>query len=148
MINLNNVSLVCVATKDVLASLEALIYSSKKIKFFNILLITDQENLKKLGKIDSKIKVHIIKKFNSVKEWGKFIVFDLINYVESDYILLIHADGFVVNPYEWREEFLNYDFIGLSKNAARLVGSEKTLLKECGLSNKNIIERLNSLLIA
>ena len=43
---------------------------------------------------------------------------------------------------------INYDFIGLSKNAARLVGSEKTLLKECGLSNKNIIERLNSLLIA
>lgn len=112
MINLNNVSLVCVATKDVLASLKALIYSSKKIKFFKILLITDQENLNKLGNIDSKVKVHIIKKFNSVKEWGKFIVFDLINYVESDYILLIHADGFVVNPSAWREEFLKYDFIG------------------------------------
>ena len=112
MINLTNVSLVCVATKDVLASLKALIYSAKHINFFDIILISDQDNLDKIKVIDDRVNVKVIKSFKSVKEWGKFIVFELADYIESEYILLIHADGFVVNPFQWKEDFLKYDYIG------------------------------------
>ena len=30
----------------------------------------------------------------------------------SSHILLIHPDGFVVNPSSWNDDFLNYDYIG------------------------------------
>ncbi len=33
-------------------------------------------------------------------------------YVDTDYAILIHADGYIINPNEWRDEFLNYDYIG------------------------------------
>ena len=37
---------------------------------------------------------------------------ELHNYVQTDYAMLIHADGYVINPECWRDEFLSYDYIG------------------------------------
>ena len=45
-------------------------------------------------------------------EWSYKIVYELNEYIETDFALLVHADGFVVNPSSWRDEFLDYDYIG------------------------------------
>lgn len=47
-----------------------------------------------------------------INSWNKAIIYDLHNYVLTDFGMLIHADGFVVNPAAWKDEFLAYDYIG------------------------------------
>jgi len=51
-------------------------------------------------------------KITGIDEWCKAIIYDLPKYVETDYCLLIHENGFVVNPESWNDEWFNYDFIG------------------------------------
>jgi hypothetical protein len=33
-------------------------------------------------------------------------------YIETDYVLIIHADGYVVNAWAWDDRWLKYDYIG------------------------------------
>ena len=47
-----------------------------------------------------------------VDEWGKFIIYDLYKFIKTNYILLIHPDGFVVNPELWDKKFKDFDYIG------------------------------------
>ncbi|MDB9943940.1 glycosyltransferase [Octadecabacter sp.] len=104
---LQNVTLVCVATKDLERSVLALKYSQRALRFKEALLLShySPQNI-------SGIKNLPIRPFTSVEEWGKFIIYDLWKYVSTDYILLIHDDGFIINADSWRDEFLDYDFIG------------------------------------
>lgn len=111
MIEFNNISLVCVTSVSIKASLKALVYSSKKIKFKKILFISNilPDNFENFKNVNF---VKINETFNNTKEWGRFIIFDLYKYIETDYICLIHDDGFIVNPDSWSENFLKYDYIG------------------------------------
>lgn len=45
-------------------------------------------------------------------EFNNFCLEKLIDYVDTDYCLIIHDDGFIVNPHLWNDNFLNYDYIG------------------------------------
>lgn len=55
---------------------------------------------------------NIIADTNSIDEWNHAIVFDLGNHIDTEFAILIHPDGFIVNPESWRDEFINYDYIG------------------------------------
>lgn len=105
---LNNITLVAVATKEVEETLKALRYSSKDIDFSEVLLISNFNP----DPNASDFRHIFIRPFKDVGEWGHFIVFDLYRHIKTDFILLIHADGFIVNPQQWGDEFLEYDYIG------------------------------------
>jgi hypothetical protein len=107
MINLHNVTLVAVSSVKIQETVDAINYSSRGIKFYDKLLITHRD----INNFPKK-KTKIIEKINSIKEWCRFILFDLHNFIETDFILLIHWDGFVINPEKWSKEFLRYDYIG------------------------------------
>lgn len=93
MLKLPNVTLIAVTTVDIEAHYRALEYSSRGIEWGAVKLIT-QLNIK------------------NIDDWNKAIIFNLKDYVDTDFCMLIHADGYVVNPESWRPEFLNYDYIG------------------------------------
>lgn len=40
------------------------------------------------------------------------MVYELGDYIETDFVMLVHYDGFIVHPELWRDEFLDYDYIG------------------------------------
>ena len=40
------------------------------------------------------------------------MVYELADYIDTDYVLLVHYDGFVVHPESWQDRFLEYDYIG------------------------------------
>lgn len=108
MINLKDISLVAVATQDVEETVEAIEYSLKEMSFERVQLIANYN-----PKPDSKDYEFIkIDSFSDVGEWGKFVVFDLYKFITTKHIVLIHADGFIVNPSSWDNEFLKYDYIG------------------------------------
>lgn len=108
MKHIGNVTLVAVATTEVDATAKALEFSTRHLSFDRVLLFSHFNPEPGAGTYE-----HIaIQPFSSVGEWGKFVVFDLHRYIHTDHIILIHADGFIVNPQSWDEEFLKYDYIG------------------------------------
>lgn len=54
----------------------------------------------------------INKDINSKKEYSHFMIKEINKYVETDYVLIIQYDWFILNPNAWTDEFLKYDYIG------------------------------------
>jgi len=71
------------------------------------------EEVKLLSSIQSDNRYKIaINPINSVEEYSKFIIEKLDEYVDTQHVLLIQYDGFILNPNAWSEDFLSYDYIG------------------------------------
>lgn len=98
--------------------------TSSKRKLNNVTLITlsglghkSDENVKALNISSSLVDFGAVKyiqlgKVTDISSWNKAVIFDLPKYVETDFALLVHGDGYVTNPECWRGEFLDYDFTG------------------------------------
>ena len=93
MLNLKNVTLIALTSVDIEGHYKALQRSCEGIEWGAVKLITEIQ-------------------CNSIDEWNHAIIFDLRKFVDTEFCMLIHADGWVVNPESWRPEFLDYDFIG------------------------------------
>lgn len=93
MLSLSNVTLIALGSVNIEGMYNALNQSQKGIKWGAVKLITEIP-------------------CNTIDEWNHAIVFDLRRYVDTDFCMLVHPDGFVVNPDSWRDEFLHYDYIG------------------------------------
>ena len=57
-------------------------------------------------------RVHYINKLGSKTAYSFFIFKDLINYIDTDYFLIVQQDGYVLNTDAWTDKFLEYDYIG------------------------------------
>ncbi|MEI6836014.1 MAG: DUF5672 family protein [Candidatus Falkowbacteria bacterium] len=53
-----------------------------------------------------------IKAINSTEEYSHFIINDLYKYVDTEQVLIVQYDGFILNPNAWTDEYLKYDYIG------------------------------------
>lgn len=93
MLNLPQVTLICLTGKDIGPHLEAMQASTEGINFGDAKMIF-QPTIK------------------SIDEWNHHIIYELHQYVQTPYALLIHADGYPIHPGAWRPEFLDYDYIG------------------------------------
>jgi tetratricopeptide (TPR) repeat protein len=48
----------------------------------------------------------------TVEDYSRFVLKELVRYVETGHVLLVQWDGYVVNPAAWSPEFLLYDYVG------------------------------------
>ena len=105
-IDLNHTTIVSLNTRDPENSIKAIERSSKYINFGKYILLSDK-------KIEHPfIETKIINTFNNVNEYSFFCIKKLVDYIETDYCLVVQSDGFVTNPFMWTDEFLKYDYIG------------------------------------
>ncbi|MBI1284066.1 MAG: tetratricopeptide repeat protein [Thiobacillus sp.] len=44
--------------------------------------------------------------------YSRFVMKELLRHVETEHVLLIQWDGYVVHPDAWRDDFLEHDYIG------------------------------------
>lgn len=58
------------------------------------------------------VKLVMDKKIDNVDDWNKTVIYDLPKYVDTSHALFIHADGYVLNPELWKDEWLELDYIG------------------------------------
>lgn len=89
-------------------SIKALLRSSEKINFGDIKFVSHEKPLN----LDNKIKFCYIDKINSLDDYSYKMIYQLDKYVDTDYVLVIQSDGYVINPHLWQDNFLNYDYIG------------------------------------
>lgn len=108
MLNLKDVTLVACSSTELEAHIQALQYSSRGIEFGETLLLAHEDPHPKLNFY----RFERVRRFTDVADWGQFIVFELHKYVKTPFIILVHADGFVVHPQKWDDQFLSYDYIG------------------------------------
>jgi len=106
-LQLKNITLLSYNCVNPTQSIKALLYSSKHIDFAKIILISNQkpDNLpNNITFVKTELKTHL--------EGSKFTYTELPNIIDTEYYIGIHDDGFIINPHLWREEFLEYDYIG------------------------------------
>jgi len=107
MIDLSQISLVAIdGVGDDINTIKALKYSSKDIKFKDIIYITSGNY--KPNFTNNTVNINKL----SWNDYNKFCLTELCTYVDSDYLILIQSDGFIINPKKWNNDFLKYDYIG------------------------------------
>lgn len=58
------------------------------------------------------IKLIELEKIKDINSWNEAIIYDLPKYINTEFAMLIHCDGYIIRPECWRSEFLSYDFCG------------------------------------
>jgi hypothetical protein len=109
MIELNNVTLVCIDTKNKNESLSIMKKMSRLIKFNKSLYFTNG-----IPKQDD-VEIVEIPDINGIRgpgSYSHFCVKELGKYITTDFCLVVQHDGFILNPEVWTDEFLQYDYIG------------------------------------
>lgn len=106
MIYLPDVTVVCIDCLNYSKAVRAIMKSKQDIVYADILFFTDTEFT------IPEVKTIIINSIKSTREYCEFLINNVVDYVETDYALVIQWDGFVLNPYSWTDEFLEYDYIG------------------------------------
>lgn len=93
MLKLPEVTLICLTNKDFEGHKKAIDKSCEGIEFGAVKLVWDE-------------------KCTSIDEWNRKIIYELPDYISTTHALLVHADGYVIHPNLFREEWLGFDFIG------------------------------------
>ena len=52
-----------------------------------------------------------ISHIGSTESYSEFCIRDLVKYVDTDFVLIVQHDGFVLNPNSWNDKFFDYDYI-------------------------------------
>jgi hypothetical protein len=107
-VDLSNITIINANCVNPKLSVKALNFSSTNLKFAKTVLFSNEEPVNLTDNIDF-IK---IPKIETVNQYNEFILRNLVDYIETDYCLVTQNDGFVINPHLWRNEFLDYDYIG------------------------------------
>lgn len=102
--NLSNVTLLGIDCVEVSRLQKALDISSERGIFAGVKLLTSLPT-------DDERKV-AIPHLGTIEAYSDFCLRDLYKYVETDFVLLVQHDGFILNPESWEKEFLSYDYIG------------------------------------
>jgi hypothetical protein len=108
MLDLSNITLIAMTSVKIPQTIKALQYSSRDIKFGAIKIISDT----KPDNLPSDIIYEYTEKMSNIDDWNYSIIYKLGKHIDTEFAILIHDDGFIINPKSWRKEFLEYDYIG------------------------------------
>lgn len=102
------VTLVAATSVNVAATMTALGQCLEQIEFAECLLFTDAD----LRATHPGIRVIPVARLGSARAYSNFILRGLAEHVRSSHCLIIQWDGFVLNARHWKEEFLDFDYVG------------------------------------
>jgi len=103
-IKLHNVTLIGIDCIDPVRLQRVMDICEEKITFAESKILTSKEKTDK--------RYVKIKDISSYEQFSIFCLKDLKDYVDTEFVMLIQWDGFILHPESWNTEFLNYDYIG------------------------------------
>lgn len=76
-----------------------------------------KENLEAIRRSCEGIEWGVVKyiqqgSITNIDSWNEAVIYDLGKYVETEFAMFVHGDGYVINPGVWSDRFLDYDYIG------------------------------------
>lgn len=104
-LKLNNVSLVIADCLNIERAIKAVDICNYYCEFDNVTIFSDIEH-------KSDYDIIKIKHIKSKYDYSEFMIYELYKYIKTDFLLVIQWDGYILNPYRWDNDFLNYDYIG------------------------------------
>ena len=107
-LQLPQVTLAAMTSVNVRQTVKAMEYSMKGIDFGDCVLITHRKPLF----LPKTIRYAHTSKLTDINCFNYKMLYELGDYLHTDFVMIVHADGFVVHPEQWRDEFLDYDYIG------------------------------------
>lgn len=109
MLNLPNVTLLCVETRDPELAHWAIDRCLSGVSFAKIVLMT---NLDRLGEKRPEIEYVQSPKIQTTKDYSDVLLTGIEEYVQGTHVLIMQWDSFITNPSLWQDHFLDYDYIG------------------------------------
>jgi hypothetical protein len=103
---IKDVTICCIDCKNHLSAVRAMRKSLEHLQFEKVLFLTD------MPFTSPGIDVVEIPKIKSVIDYSHFIFKQLGDYIDTQHVLIIQHDGYIINPYKWKEEWKTYDYIG------------------------------------
>lgn len=103
---LKDITLVGVSSVKIEETLDALVRSCEGLDFHSVKILTDV-NCKRDG-----VDVYKVPKMSTIDEYSRFMVYDLGDYIDTEYAITVQYDGWIINPDKWSDEFYQYDYIG------------------------------------
>src|SRR5580765_1752701 len=105
---LENVTLVCIDCFYYGEAISAIKKTLAQIEFAEVLFLTDIEAYSK----SFPFKIVKIDKISSKQEYSQFVIKELDKYFDTEFVMIIQHDGWVLNGNAWDDKFLETDFIG------------------------------------
>lgn len=118
MLDLRNVSLVCVESQNPKLAKFAIDQCLKQANFGECILLSSK-NFKLPGYI-TQVQIPEI---NSTRDYSQFMINEVHKYFNLSHVLIIQWDGFVLFSECWTDEFLKYDYIGAPWARRGIVGN-------------------------
>jgi len=109
MLNLSNVTLLCVETREPELAHWAIDRCLSSTKFAKVVLITNLDRIQTKKADIEYVQAPLIK---TTKDYSELLLTGINQYVETSHVLIIQWDSFVTHPELWSDEFLRYDYIG------------------------------------
>lgn len=151
-LQLKNVTLVAVSGIDPRGAVIALEQSMEGLDYYEVVLISHEKPNNLGGEITFKqCKPSELesKDSNDTSDYSKFMIYDLYKYIDSEFALIVHNNGYVVRPRQWDDVFLKYDYIGAPwpKNTHFTSGGVEVRVGNGGFSlrSKKLMKALSEL---
>ncbi len=109
MIDLPDVTLVCVDTRTPERALQAIAQSTAGLRFAQVLLFTERLRLTAAAPAEVKL---VELTLDSVAAYSQFMLRGLLRHIGTSHLLVVQWDGYVLDPTCWEADFLSYDYIG------------------------------------
>jgi hypothetical protein len=102
------ITMVIIDTENKILANHALTHSSRHFQTSKVLALTDSSDA-----FEGYEKI-LIDKIQTLEDYNNIVLNYLPQIIDTDYVLIIQFDGFVINPNLFSELYLNFDYIGAS----------------------------------
>jgi len=109
-LKLPQITLLALGSTKIHENLNALEYSMRGVEFGSVKFISHEKPV--VMPSDITFEKYVGYESISYKEFSFYCIHKLIEHVDTEYMLMIHPDGFVINPDKWDNEFLDWDYLG------------------------------------
>jgi hypothetical protein len=112
---LPSVTLLCIDDVNVEGAIKVLERCKKMIEFGDVKLLTSKDT-------DYEHAEYIMP-LNSLVSYSIFMLTECHSYINTEHVLIVQRDGFILNPNSWKDSWLQYDYIAPLFVQFDLVGS-------------------------
>jgi hypothetical protein len=106
-LDLPDVTLCCVETREWDLARMAIQDCKRKVDFGDVLIFTDKPE-----KFEKEGRIVVVEDFPDKVDWSRFRWQEISPHLKTSHMLFTEWDAWVSDPSMWRNDFLQYDFIG------------------------------------